>query len=123
MFCPECGAEYREGFKQCSDCQVPLVQEQPSHPEPLENLTLVEVFKAGNLITLSLAESSLKESGIEYVVKGQRLYAGGFPLNSPVEIQVAEEDEVKAREALTELEESADGALGDAHDFGDLTDG
>ncbi len=28
MFCPECEAEYRPGFTECSDCQVPLVAER-----------------------------------------------------------------------------------------------
>jgi hypothetical protein len=27
MFCPNCKAEYREGFTECSDCQVPLVKD------------------------------------------------------------------------------------------------
>jgi len=27
MFCPECKAEYRQGFTRCSDCDVDLVQE------------------------------------------------------------------------------------------------
>jgi hypothetical protein len=29
MFCPECKAEYREGFTQCADCEVELVAELP----------------------------------------------------------------------------------------------
>jgi hypothetical protein len=29
MFCPECRAEYRPGFKRCSDCEVDLVAELP----------------------------------------------------------------------------------------------
>ena len=32
MFCPNCKAEYREGFKKCSACQVPLVHELPQEP-------------------------------------------------------------------------------------------
>jgi hypothetical protein len=37
MFCPKCRVEYREGFYECSDCHVPLVEvlrdESPA-PEP-----------------------------------------------------------------------------------------
>lgn len=41
-YCPQCGAEYREGYSSCSDCQVLLVRERPglvnsrqeSVPEP-----------------------------------------------------------------------------------------
>src|SRR6266481_1909144 len=29
MFCPQCKAEYRSGFTQCSDCYVDLVGELP----------------------------------------------------------------------------------------------
>ena len=29
MFCPQCKAEYRSGFRQCSDCYVDLVGELP----------------------------------------------------------------------------------------------
>ena len=119
MFCPECGAEYRAGFSQCSDCQIPLVMEEPSQAALLENVTLVEVFKADDLVTLSLAESSLKESGIEYVLRGDRFYAIGFPVNRPVGIRVSEEDEPRARDALAELEESGDVTVGNGDDFAD----
>jgi len=30
MFCPECKAEYRQGFTICADCEVPLVYQLPS---------------------------------------------------------------------------------------------
>src|SRR5436309_780194 len=31
-FCPLCGAEYRPGFKECSDCALALVDERPYTP-------------------------------------------------------------------------------------------
>jgi hypothetical protein len=33
MYCPQCGAEYRQGFTTCSDCHVFLVHERPDSLE------------------------------------------------------------------------------------------
>ena len=30
MICPQCKAEYREGFTSCADCEIPLVAELPA---------------------------------------------------------------------------------------------
>jgi hypothetical protein len=38
VYCPKCGAEYREGFNECSDCRVPLVWEKPAKSEQPEGL-------------------------------------------------------------------------------------
>jgi hypothetical protein len=38
VYCPKCGAEYREGFSECSDCRVPLVWEKPTKSEQPEGL-------------------------------------------------------------------------------------
>lgn len=39
MFCPQCRAEYREGFTRCADCDVTLVRDLPQDalmaPEPV----------------------------------------------------------------------------------------
>ena len=37
MFCPNCAAEYREGFTICADCKIPLVTEPPQKSNELEN--------------------------------------------------------------------------------------
>ena len=37
-YCPECGAEYREGYNSCSDCHVLLVRERrPKFQEPVDS--------------------------------------------------------------------------------------
>jgi len=36
MICPQCKAEYRDGFYRCADCDVPLVQPEPKHQGPGE---------------------------------------------------------------------------------------
>jgi hypothetical protein len=33
LYCPQCGAEYREGYSSCSDCHVLLVREWPGRTE------------------------------------------------------------------------------------------
>lgn len=33
LVCPNCRAEYRDGFASCSDCDVPLVSKEPIYPE------------------------------------------------------------------------------------------
>ena len=66
MFCPQCKAEYREGFTRCSDCDVPLVasmgkeQEADDPPET--------VWRGGDPIALSRVVSLLREAGITHNV-------------------------------------------------------
>jgi uncharacterized RDD family membrane protein YckC len=37
VYCPQCRAEYRDGFTECSDCRVPLIAERlPVAPSPWE---------------------------------------------------------------------------------------
>jgi hypothetical protein len=35
MICPQCKAEYRQGFTMCADCEVPLVAQLPTPPSDL----------------------------------------------------------------------------------------
>jgi putative signal transducing protein len=108
MYCPECGSEYREGFVQCADCDVPLVdtlpQHEPFHPEG-ELVTVLETADPG---LIALAESLLLGADIPYLKKGdqiQDLFAAGRlgvnPVTGPVEIQVLEDQAEAARAART----------------------
>lgn len=112
--CPECGAEYRQGFTECSDCRVPLVGGSAPRTEDEQvppELELVSVFKAEDLVTLSLAQTILDDAGVVYQVKGKGLQAAtAFPLNKPVWLLVSQEDEARAEEALMVLEETGDDA-------------
>lgn len=125
MFCPVCGAEYRDGFTWCSECQVSLVVERPASEEGEALIELRVVFKTGNPVLLSLAKSMLEEAGIEYVVAGEEsqylLGAGGSgigfnPTTGPVRVQVRLQDADRAREVLENLEESASEGPADDHE-------
>lgn len=107
MFCPKCRTEYREGFTECADCGVPLVEElppQPSRTEPEEDLSvLVTVLSTVNASTIALAKSILEDAGIDFNVSGElpkSMLSIGI-----MQIQVAEDDEAEARRLLEGIEE------------------
>lgn len=113
MFCPNCGAEYREGFTVYSACNVPLVNETPRGKEP-EFLKFVTVYETGDPGFIAFAKSIFQSEGIRYYFKGegiQDLFAGGRlgtgfnPAIGPVQIQVDEKDVEKAKDLLTQIEQ------------------
>ena len=80
MYCPECGAEYRGGFYQCSDCGVTLVHEPPaSAPRDLEAAAgHVVVFESPIPGEAEMIAGALEEAGIPPTVR--RSIAGGLQL-------------------------------------------
>jgi hypothetical protein len=121
MYCPECGGEYREGFLECADCGVLLV-ENPPEPEEHPDLELVTVLETGDPALLAVAESLLIEAEIPYVKPGDllqdlfalgRLGTGSNPVTGPVAVQVARENADAALQILAgiEAEESGDSGL------------
>ncbi len=117
MICPECGSEYREGFFQCVDCEIPLVEgtaEDLVH-EPPPELELVTVMETGDPALLAFAESLLVEAQIPYTKRGEqlqdlfafgRLGTGYNPISGPAEVQVPREHEEAAREILASASEA-----------------
>lgn len=79
MFCPECKAEYREGFYECSDCGVKLVHSLPTvdHGEKT-----VGVFRTADASLLPVVESVLRAERIPFSVQGEETSGGLFPLGA-----------------------------------------
>lgn len=111
MFCPKCGAEYKEEFKECADCQVRLVKELPPERKPEPDYLyrdLVTVFATWSAPALAVAKSILQTAKIEYFVKGEM-----FPYKGvPVELQVGKDDEEEARKLLEALNKGSSEAPG-----------
>jgi hypothetical protein len=63
-WCPQCGVEYREGFTECSDCRVGLVN-QPLSDEAAGPPEWVTVSVYNNLEAAELAQGFLQSEGIE----------------------------------------------------------
>ena len=68
MYCPDCRAEYREGFETCPDCEVQLVVELP--PED-PDADLVAVFETADVSLLPIVKSLLDAAEIPCVVQGE----------------------------------------------------
>jgi len=112
MYCPQCGVEYRDGFRECSDCQVALLdgtppREPPSRFDPA--LDLVVVLETNNGIQLAMVKGLLEEAGIPFFVLGQIATlvqdVDGF-LRKWVRLQVPRDREAEARELLEALQQA-----------------
>jgi hypothetical protein len=82
MFCPQCKAEYRDGFSRCSDCDIELVTELPVDPPeaelaPLEgHLRVVETTQDQNDCVICCKQ--LIAAGIPFkVAESNRQYLKG----------------------------------------------
>ena len=103
MFCPECRAEYREGFTVCVDCQVALVPELPPEPaeeSPPEGAGFEEVLSFMDEGVVAVVKSVLDEEGIEYFIKGEFKISG----DPSRKLMVQKDQAERAREILEDLE-------------------
>lgn len=67
MYCPVCGAEYRPGFTECSDCQVALVAEPPrasSEEASAEYSSYVTIWSGDDPLKHAEILETLHEAGI-----------------------------------------------------------
>lgn len=111
MFCPECGVEYRDGFNECSDCNVLLVHELPlRHSEPFasragsrEFVDFKEVLFTFNPFDIAIIKSILDAEGITYFFKGEH-FNYVRPLGEPARLMIAIGQVQEAKEILKDLE-------------------
>jgi hypothetical protein len=120
-WCPECGAEYREGFTRCSECRVALVNEPPPGTErPAEpGPEWVEVAGYTTVEEARFAQGLLQEQGIRAEVVDKHVVAYPFPQTDEAEVLllVAPADLDRADAMLAEAETGRD-ALAEEADTG-----
>lgn len=118
-FCPNCKAEYQEGFSTCSDCDVPLVSELPPEPgNPRADDDLVPVFSAGNRVEADIVIGLLEGIGIHAWFRAGGVWRPGTEIASPVDygaILVAASD---ADEARCVIEQALEAGKNDLHESG-----
>jgi len=106
-WCPECGAEYREGFTKCSECQAALVDvppttaTAPATPGP----PWVEVASYTTVEEATLAQGLLNDEGIPAEVVDRHVVLNPFPQVDEAEVLLL---------VPPGLEERADAVLAEA---------
>ncbi len=117
MFCPLCKAEYREGFYNCADCEVPLVAELPQKEEQPEisqaessseeraeyTGEMAEVFQTLDQSEVLIIKSVLDEEGIPYHFSGDFFRMSGIFI-SPARLLVPAGSKGRVLEILKGLE-------------------
>jgi hypothetical protein len=108
MFCPVCRTEYRPGFRECSDCRLPLVDKLPTNevlPATNDSDDLdrpVKLWDGVDPRTFAAIRASLDASSIFYDAERKM---GPFHTLSvkPLEIWVQKRDEEAARKILSDV--------------------
>jgi hypothetical protein len=103
MYCPVCGAGYRDGFTRCPDCDV-LLAALPPVRQPDDEL--FAVFESTDPIAAAMAKGLLEEAGIPFWTAGDDALARQgvpFPL---CRLLAPRSRETEARAALEVLNEN-----------------
>lgn len=104
MFCPKCGAEYREGFTHCADCSVDLVNDEPkANEDQLHYVAMVEVFSTYNPGDIAIIKSILDGEDIHYYFQGENtnIMVGG---GAYARLLVPSDQVERVKDILEELE-------------------
>ena len=115
-WCPKCRAEYREGFTECSTCQVPLVDTMPEENEVPEREEFVlpegmekpiAVYTAKNRLEAETVCDLLRDHGIAVfdrpaAFRQIQAYSGA-DARFGVEILVDASQTARARELIEEM--------------------
>lgn len=84
MYCPECGAEYRDEILECADCRVALTAAAPPEPSH-DGEPMVGVFRSSDASLMPVLKSVLDAADIPLSIQGDEA-SGLFPFgkSSPV---------------------------------------
>lgn len=105
IFCPNCKAEYREGFTRCADCEVDLVDKLPEEKndefEIDPDINFVEILRSTDLIDIAFIKGMLDSAGIHYFIKGDMM-RNIRPVD-PAVLMVVEDEAEEAIKILNDL--------------------
>lgn len=100
MFCPICRAEYREGFKECTDCDCDLVEKLEPIREMPGFVKVATIFREGNIAVI---KASFDKTEIEYYFDGEQSHRLA-PVPLAARLMVREDCRREAESILRDLE-------------------
>ncbi len=112
MICPKCKAEYVDGIKICTDCNIELISANEFTDYDDLNVSLSdwkEVFKTSDFIEAEMVKSNLTSAGIDAVIfsKEDRMRLNlSYVGSAPIKIFVKENDVETALDILNDINNS-----------------
>ena len=100
MYCPKCRAEYREGFLECTDCDVNLVEKLERIPRMPIFVKMATIFREGNIAVI---KASFDKTEIEYYFQGEQSHRLA-PVPLGARLMVREDFKKEAESILRDLE-------------------
>jgi hypothetical protein len=107
-FCPMCKCEYVDGTKECSDCQVTLIEElEEEKVERDSGTTFVLLHTFPSIVYAEMVKEALEHRGIPCLVKSDILTAAcgskGGGVMSRVRIYVPEDRVTESDEIMDQM--------------------
>ena len=104
MYCPKCRSEFREGFFECSDCLVPLVENlPPEEPEPIpEYVEFKEIMTSLDMGDIGIIKTILDSHQIKYLIQNEDI-GSSYGAALPARICVSEAQAQEAKELLKDF--------------------
>ena len=100
MYCPKCRAEYREGFLECTDCDIDLVEKLERIPRMPRFVKMATIFREGNIAVI---KASFDKTEIEYYFDGEHSHRLA-PVPLAARLMVREDFRREAESILRDLE-------------------
>ena len=105
MYCPKCKSEFREGFFECSDCLVPLVEKlPPEEPKPTitsECIKFKKIKKSTDMGDIAVIKSILDDHQIIYSI--YNAFLDSAFARDYYQIMVSKDQAQEARELLKDF--------------------
>jgi hypothetical protein len=110
MFCPKCGAEYRQGFWTCNDCNVALVHELPLKRRPenrgaadgAEHVEYEEILETYSPTDIAFIKSILDAEDITYFFKGE-IIGSIQPMADRAKLMVSKDQAKEVKNLLADM--------------------